>query len=340
MRDLKINPLRLGIIGCGSFVQRRILPILEEVYSIKVVAIQKRDLNEAKMIARKFNIPHATSQREELLCLPDVEAVFIASTNQRHEEDAIACAQAGKPTLCEKPLAPSSEEIGRMINAFKQNATPLCVGHSLRFKPFAHIAKELLQKGILGNLLSIRAQYCIPLSKENWRYEKKCGGGALQDLGIHLIDLIHFISEERIETVQAFANSEFKNEDQVEETVAALCRLSKGAIATFECSMQQPFHSRFEIIGSKSRLLSSNSLRQTYDPIESLCHVMPDDSRYYYPLKASNVFVDELKHFAECVTGQIPSIIPAKIGMQNQNVIQGAYHSIAQKREVAIQFLV
>lgn len=302
---------KIGIIGLGSFAKRRLLPALLEVPELQLAAVCSRDSAKAQAA-----VPYAKvyTERKALLSDPEVEAVIICTPNHLHEEDAIAAAEANKPTLCEKPLAPTSRAAKRILDAFR---SPLLVGHYLRFKPSVLKAKELLQKGALGPLREIRAHYALPVPKENWRHKKAYGGGCMQDLGIHLIDLIHFISGEEIVSVKAEAIYE-----EVEESVTAVGRLANGALVTFECSFQQPLRSGFEVIGEKSRIISNNSLRQTIDPVETLCHIQEDDSLHFFPLKATNPYVDELHHFAEVIANKAPSIIPGIIGLQNQLVLE------------------
>lgn len=328
------NPIQLGILGCGSFVQRRILPILGELESIKVVAIQKRNLDDAQQIASKWNIPSVVSTREELLQNPQVEAVFIVTTNDIHEEDAITCAASSKPTLCEKPLAPTAAAIIKMIEIFRKQSTPLFVGQSLRFKFCVQKAKELLKSGRLGQLLSIRAHFSVQVPKENWRHQKVRGGGVLQDIGVHLIDLIRFISSQEIHSIFAKANHDYQpTSPQADQTVTAICRLENQALASFECSFLQPFSSGFEVIGTKARLISNDSLRQSYDSLETLC-LIEDDTKLYFPIRASNIYVQELKHFANALQGLEPSIIDALEGLQNQKVIGAAYRSLSENRTI------
>ncbi|HSW72957.1 MAG TPA: Gfo/Idh/MocA family oxidoreductase, partial [Chlamydiales bacterium] len=316
-------------LGGGSFVQRRILPVLKDVLSIQVTCLHKQNIIEAKQIATQFGIPYAVSSREELLNHPEVEAVLIATPNDCHEEDAIACAQAGKPTLCEKPLAPTSQAIIRMQESFAEHDIPLFVGQSLRFKPAIQKAKELLKEGSLGNLLHIRVYFTIPVPSGNWRYKKSSGGGVLQDVGVHLIDLIHHISGENIASVHAIANLMYKRDSsESEHTVLAFGRLSGEACFSFECSMNQPLRSGFEIIGTKSRIISTHSLRQAHDSGESLCHVREDSSLEYLPLKATNIYADELTHFAQVLRGEVSPLISSSVGLCNQRVIESAYESI------------
>jgi len=285
-RDLKKDPIRLGILGCGSFAQRRILPIIKEVESIRLVSVQKRDIKAAQDLANHYGVPYAVATREELLVQPDVEAVFICTPNHCHEEDAIACAQAGKATLCEKPLGISTEGVQRMLDAFKAASVPFLAAHCMRFRPSIQTAKQMLASGALGVLKGIRAHFSIPTIGEALRLRVKPGNGSLFDLGVHLIYLLHFISGQQIVSVYAQANSDWTHDGlEVDRTVSALCRLADGAQAEFTCSLEQPFYSGFEVIGSESRLVSTHSLRQTYDPIESLCHIQKDDSKLFLPVK-------------------------------------------------------
>lgn len=326
-----MKPIRLGILGFGSFARRRILPAARDLKEIQITCIQKRNVGEAQALAKEFNIPYFVTSREELIHHREVDAIFICTPNHMHEEDACAIALSKKPTICEKPLAPSSKAIRHMLKTFQENDTPFFVGHSLRFKPSVQQARAMIKKESLGKLLKIHVHLTLPLPKDNWRYKKEFSGGVLQDIGVHLVDLIHFLSEDSIVSVYAEGNHQ-----EVDETVLALCKLGKGTLATLECSFEQPYRSGFEIVGEKSRLISLNSLRQTLDPIETLSQVFEDQSILYYPLKESNIYGEELKHFAEYIHKPEESWIPAEIALKNQVVIEALYQSLQEKRAIAI----
>ncbi|MGD2169410.1 MAG: Gfo/Idh/MocA family oxidoreductase [Chlamydiota bacterium] len=324
-----MEKIKMGILGAGSFVQRRILPILPKVPTIQPICIFNRSLEKAEKIANQFAVPYAVSSKEELLRHPEVDAIFIATPNHCHEEDAIACAKAKKPVLCEKPLAPTVKAIMRMQESFSQTATMLLVGQSLRFKPAIQKAKQFIAEKELGELLHVRAYFSLFVPKNNWRYNKRSGGGVLQDIGVHLIDLIRFITGSEIEAIYAIADAE--ESSQCDTTVTAIGKLQCGADYTFECSMDQPLRSGFEIIGSKARLISSNSLRQTYDPGETLCLVREDDSVTYFPLRAKDIYEAELAHFGAVLQQKEASFLDSKEGLANQMVIEAAYASIFDK---------
>lgn len=316
MRDLSQNPLKIGILGCGSFITRRILPLLKEMKTIRVVCIHNRNQAKAAAIAKQFNIPLAVSNRETLLVHPEVEAVHIASPNFLHEEDALACAVAGLPTLCEKPLSTSLDSVIRMVDAFKDRSIPFFVGHQMRFKPAVQKAKELLLAKEFGTLLHLRAYYYSrPIPENDWRFGKGNGGDVIQEIGIHLVDLIHFISGEQITEVHAC---------KTDQMASLQGKLPSGALVSFECAYARSYYSGFEVIGTKSRLISCNSLRQTDDPGESLC-IIEEDKTIEYPLQRVNVYLEEYNHFAKAVVQGLPSTIEANISLANQSVIDQAH---------------
>lgn len=291
----------IGLIGCGSFAQRRILTTAVE--GLRFVCLQKRDLKEAKEVAARFGVPHAVSSRAELLAHPDVDAVIITSANDCHEDDALAAARARKPTLCEKPLAPTTAAIKRMLAAFE--GLPFLVGHSLRFKLALQKARALLAEKTLGDLLHIRAYFGLPVPSDNWRY--RSGAGVLDDIGVHLIDLIRYVTGQEIIHAHALGTK---------AAVVSICTLTSGATASFECSFLEPLRSGFELIGTEGHLVSSDSLRQTTEPVETLFL-----NKEEITLPFVNVYEEELKHFRDVINGAKP-LIPAVEGLHNQEVIE------------------
>jgi len=330
------SPIKLGILGAGSFIQRRILPALKDIPSIQVMCLYKQDDQSATKVAAQFGIPYAVSSKKELIDHREVEAVLVATPNHCHEGDAIMCAKAKKPTLCEKPLAPTTDAIIRMQENFTKYNIPLLVGHSLRFKPAILKAKEFLEGGFLGDLYHIRAYFTLQVPATNWRNKKSYGGGVLQDVGVHLIDLIQFLSGENISSIQAISDQNYNRASEKSEvSVTSMGKLTNGAFFSFECSMNQPLQSGFEVIGTKSRLVSKHSLRQTNDSKELFYHILEDDSEVSILLQKNNIYVDELTHFANVIKGKEYSIINSDVGLCNQRIVEAAYESI-HKREMIL----
>lgn len=323
--------MKLGILGCGRFGEKRILPAAKQIRGLTVAAIQRRNEKEGERIAQTWGIPNYFADPEELLKCPEIEAVWIASPNHLHEPHALAAADAHKPALCEKPLAPTVESASRILKAFRQKNVPLLVGQSMRFKWCVQKAKALLEEGLLGDLKHIRVHFSIPGPKSDWRYHPDCGGGVLQDIGVHLIDLIHFISSENILSVQAQGS----RAAEVDTTVHALLAL-KSASASLSASFDYPFYSGFEVIGSRARLVSQHSLRQTYDPGETLALIASDESQYLFPLRAHNIYEEELKHFIDVVQQGAPPLVSPEEGLRNIAVIEALYQAMDLKKVIIL----
>jgi predicted dehydrogenase len=133
----------------------------------------------------------------ELLAAPEVEAVVVSTPPPSHEEIVTAALEAGKHVLCEKPLAPHPEAARRMVEAARRAGRVLTTGFNHRYFPAVKFLKRALDSGRLGKLDHVRAfagheglsQFSAP-----WMYDKEViGGGALMDVGIHLIDLVRYL---------------------------------------------------------------------------------------------------------------------------------------------------
>ena len=124
---------------------------------------------------------------------PDVEAVYVGLPNSMHCEYTVRGAQAGKHVLCEKPMAISSAECRRMIDACRQAKVKLMIGYRVHYEPLWKQAIQIIQSGQIGPLESFQGGFFANQPAGVWRITKSLGGGgALMDLGIYpLLSLIH-----------------------------------------------------------------------------------------------------------------------------------------------------
>ena len=135
----------------------------------------------------------------------DIDVVSVVVANYLHREVVTELAAAGKHVLCEKPLAPTSEDAQAMIDAVEAAGVVARVGFTFRRTPGIAAVREQLASGELGRPLYINAQYWTdygsdPLAPMSWRYRGGPGSGALADLGSHLADTAEFLLG-RVESV-------------------------------------------------------------------------------------------------------------------------------------------
>ena len=177
---------------------------------IRVKGILGSSPGKSEIAAQQLGLAKAYVSYEELLSDPEVEVVHITTPNRWHREMVIGALDAGKHVVCEKPLATNSMETAELVErATKSPRLLTAVNYNVRFYPLALQARQLIQQGAIGRVLSVRGAYIQDwLLKEtdwNWRLLPEEGGElrAIGDIGTHWMDLILFLTGLQIDSVFA-----------------------------------------------------------------------------------------------------------------------------------------
>jgi predicted dehydrogenase len=156
----------------------------------------------AEEAAKRFGFQRSTADWHDIVDDPDIAVVDIATPNNLHAEVAIAAARAGKHIICEKPLAPTTDESRRMYEAVRDAGVVHMVAFNYRRTPAVALAKKYIEEGAIGRILSFRGTYlqdwsADPESPLSWRFQKAvAGSGALGDIATHVIDLARYLAGE------------------------------------------------------------------------------------------------------------------------------------------------
>ena len=189
----------LGIIGCGAIGSKRAAAIGSDW---KLVGCADLDLKKAEAIAGPSS--YVSADWRDLLIQDEIDAVVVSTLHDSLAEISSQALLAGKHVLVEKPAARNIDELSKVMSAVKQSGMKFRVGLNHRYHRAMSKAKDLLEKGELGELMFIRGRYGHGgrLGYDNeWRADPvKSGGGELIDQGPHLIDLCRwFFGEEFVE---------------------------------------------------------------------------------------------------------------------------------------------
>ena len=202
------KPLGVGIVGCGLIGQKRAKALGE---SGQLVACADLNVARAESLAR-INSAKVFLDWRELVGSPMLDVVIVSTLHDSLAEIALAAVEAGKHVLVEKPAARSAAEIEPVIDAAAKHGVKVHVGFNHRYHRSLRKAKELVDLGVLGDLMFVRARYGhgarIGYDKE-WRADPALsGGGELIDQGPHLIDLTRWFLGDIID-IQGFAHTYF-----------------------------------------------------------------------------------------------------------------------------------
>ena len=155
-------------------------------------------------------IPHATADLDDLLARPEIDAVYISTTNELHRDQAIAAAQAGKHILCEKPLALTLADAHAAVDAAKAAGVVFATNHHLRNAGAHRAMRHAIQEGKIGKPLAARVFHAVylPESLQGWRINKpEAGGGVILDIAVHDADTLRFVLDDEPESVVAVTQS-------------------------------------------------------------------------------------------------------------------------------------
>ena len=193
--------VKIGIVGVGAVANGRHITELLKVADCQITAICDIDPQALQKTGERLNLPEKRrfTDYKALIDCQDVDAVEICTPNYLHIPIAEYAAKAGKPINVEKPLGMSAEECERLESIVKNHSITNMVCFSYRFMPAVRYAKTIIDKGLLGDIVSINVEYKKSSAFQegrllSWRFIKEYAGtGVLGDLGVHLIDMAQLL---------------------------------------------------------------------------------------------------------------------------------------------------
>ena len=264
MSTTQTSPLRVALIGAGSFAEERLLPLFRE-QGLELRSVLSRDASRAKQLADKFGATASNpcpSSLEQLFADDTLQAVVIANHDARHAEAAIAAAKAGKHVFVEKPLATSLFDAREVAQACRVNNVRCMVGFHNRFAPANTIVREALEKGSIGQVRRLHLRWSSQQTM-NWRGSCDLGPWwVLAALGAHVMDLSEWLlapSCGPIVDLRALASDGVHHQGADESAVISL-RFKNGALVTLEISCVDEAVKHIEITGTAGKIICRNTL--------------------------------------------------------------------------------
>lgn len=201
--------MRWGIVGSGN-ISTQFVEDSRFAPGAEIVGVCSRVREKATAFAQKMGILRVFDSLESMLDCEELENIYIGTPHPLHRLQAIACLEAGKNVLCEKPLAINASEARDILQAAKRSGTLLADGMWTRCFPAMAKLREWIADGTLGEVQLVTADmgYNAILAGEDktWRHQGAYGGGALLDVGIYCIYLaLDIFGAESLKSVQGCA---------------------------------------------------------------------------------------------------------------------------------------
>lgn len=320
--------IRWGILSTANIGRGRVIPAIQQSSNGTVLSVASRNLERARDFADDLNIPRAYGSYEELIADPDIDAIYNPLPNSMHAKWSILCAEAGKPTLCEKPFASDAPEAQKMVDAFEQRGVLFAEAFMYRFHPQTQKVKALVDAGGVGKVTVMQASFNFALgpgSEENIRLSEPLAGGAMMDVGCYCINVMRLMSGEEPNAGHAVAD--IGDETHVDETLAAAIQFPSGAVGHFDCSLRTSGVQAYEIRGTQGRIRVSQAF--VMPPTESTVIEHWQSGAYSrITIPPANSYTLMVEDFADALIHNRPPKYAAQDGVDNMKVIDMLYASL------------
>jgi UDP-N-acetylglucosamine 3-dehydrogenase len=283
------------------------------------------DSERARCVAKRCGFPRWSTELAELVRYADLAIVLVP--NGLHSVVSCELLGEGIHVLCEKPMARNVEECLVMIEAARRGNAQLCIGHNRRFQQHIKLAKQLLGKGLIGDIVGVRAEEGSP---SDWPRSPVyfdpvlSGGGALLDVGIHSIDLIRWFAGE-FDQIEYQGNGTAKT---VESDATLNFSLANGAKGTVIASRTRNLAQKLTLVGTEGFLevglwyphVGIRSARgKAFQNLYRLDAAVPRRP----PLDVS--FPDQLRNLVAAIRGEQEVLVSGQEGMAAVEVVRRAY---------------
>jgi predicted dehydrogenase len=335
------TPVKVGIVGLGRWA-KVLTRASKQSSRIKIVAGYSRSEEKRSAFAKEMGVPAAPDMKT-MLSDPEIKGVILTVPNEQHLPMAEMVAKAGKHVYTEKPISQTLED-GLKIEALqKQYGITVTVGHSARLMAGIRIIKEYIDKGELGRVAFIEANFsnerALELTPQTWRwYKDRAPGGPLSQLAIHQFDVLHLLGGE-VQEVSSMASKLSPVGAEVDDQSMTLVRFKDGKVGYVGSCWTSPGVFAVRVFGSKG-LMHYEIDFGTWDTP----HLLHTNSVLYIQrgkdgwakredikLPESDMFRAELEAFAgSCVSGQ-PNELTAYNGNVAVAMTNAALKSIDRK---------
>ncbi len=303
MKKPKLVKLKWGVAGGSRITEQRFIPTIKTLKRSSLTAIYSSSLTRAKALAEKSLTAKPYSDFDEFLN-QDINALYIAGTNDTHYEQVIKAAKAGKHILCEKPVAMTAEEAKEMYKVCNENNVLYAVDFIFRYHPLTIKAKELITAQLIGKIVSVSTDFFIDFPPtDNYRFSVERGGGALRDLASHLIDLQRFFGGE-IEDICGYSGS-VVYKTPVDDFSTGSIKFKNGGYGKFSVGFNAKLApNRIEIVGHQGSICIENLLGSE-KPSKLVINVKDEPKRVFR--KRANKFLRMMRSVQHSfITGKEP----------------------------------
>jgi UDP-N-acetylglucosamine 3-dehydrogenase len=325
--------LKTGVIGVGS-MGRNHARVYSEMNVLRAIADSEESV--ARPLAEKFGVEYFPNYKDMLKS--EIDAVTVATPTNTHFKISMDAIKAGKHVLVEKPICFNLEEAGKLVAAAEKEELVLAVGQIERHNPVVKFARDSIEEGKFGDVVSIAARR---VSTMPGRIRDV---GVLMDLGIHDVDVIRYLAQSPVRSVYALGGK--RQNDAFEDHANILLDFENDILGFVEVNWLTPMKVRRISLTCEKNYVELDYMKQSADISSSQVSGALDSTDLYrlpiefdirhVSLKKQEPLRNEQEDFLGAIRENRQPLINGRDGMETLRVCQAALKSIQEGKRIML----
>jgi len=295
------------------------IPAIRSRPDSTIAAVLSSSAERATSYAAENSIPRGYHDLDEFLQDPEIDVVYISTTNELHASQAIAAAKAGKHILSDKPLALTLADAEAMVKTAKEKGLVFGTNHHLRNAVTHRTMRRLIKEGAIGKPLAARVFHAVylPPRLQGWRINRpEAGGGVILDITVHDADTLHFLLDDDVEDVVARSAQQGLSHGDLADAVMGVMYFRNGTLAMFHDAYTiKHAQTGLEVHGTDGSLIAKNIMTQ--DPVGEVFLSRNGVVSEVALGEPEDLYIHIVRHFHEAVEGRGQPFVTGEDGIRS-----------------------
>lgn len=329
------DPIKYAVVGLGYIAQIAVLPAFAHARrNSRLHALISSDDDKLAALSARYHVPVRGGYADYERCLKEVDAVFICTPNTEHADFAVRAADAGVHVLCEKPLASSTDDCDRILQACQDAGVWLMTAYRLHFEPLSLEVVERVRRGDIGEPRFFSSSFAMRAIPGGIRTKRATGGGTLWDIGIYCLNAARMLFAAEPNQVFAYSVPGARSGmPEIDEMTSAVLRFDGGRLATFTTSFAAADVSSYRLVGTEGDVL----VEPAYEYAEALTYALTSGGKTMHRKgKRQDQFAAELLYFSDCILQHRAPEPSGEEGARDVRIIEALYESAERGEAIAL----
>jgi predicted dehydrogenase len=333
MQD-KNGKLGIALVGLGNYATNQLATALQQTEHCYLAGIVTGTASKIPFWKEKYNIPdkniYTYDNYDSIKDNHDIDIIYVVLPNNMHAEYTIRGFAAGKHVICEKPMAITVEDCGKMITASKKAGKLLSIGYRLHFEPYNLEMVRLGTQKVYGNLKTLSGGFGFRAGPSQWRLTQKfAGGGPLMDVGIYVIQGMCYTSGMEPIAVTALEGkkTDLERFKEVEQSLTWQFEFPGGLIGEGSTSYNDSMN-----------YLKADAEKGAFELTSAYNYNGQKGNTPAGPMNFPQVNqqAKQMDGFALSVKNKQPSIVPGEMGRRDVKYLQAIYEAMRTGKKIKI----